>query len=232
MGERARRLALLVLVVALATATPGCLSFKAASVPDKFLEGPGGNGWERVENRSMSEPQSEWMGFKKEQVLVYQDRATDGRGYPGTLTVVTLRAISAYSPEALKDLIKEQVRSRAEAAGLAVGGDPVEGTRTLADGSSTQYFVYSANVTKAGFFTQKDAGAKLIGEVWNCEASRTSVVAIGFAQVSSRSTTAGLLLPGGSSGVKLDTWRELVADKDGAIEGIKGERGLIDHVTC
>ena len=236
MGQGTRASLLLCLVLATALATPGCLSFRTAHVPDKFLEGPGGNGWERVENKSMAEPESEWMGFKKTQVLTYQDRAAGGPGYPGTLTLVTLRAPTTYSPDTLKDLIKDQVRTRAEASGLKIQGDPIEGTRTLSNGAESQYFVYTANVTQTGFFTAKDAGAKIVGEVWNCADAKTSVIAVGFAQVNARSTTAGITLPGaapgGSRGADPATWREIVADKDGSIDGHKGERGLIWNIAC
>ncbi|HWG90543.1 MAG TPA: hypothetical protein VNZ52_06790 [Candidatus Thermoplasmatota archaeon] len=234
--RRRRTLAAFLLVVLVTVGTSGCLSFQVAHVPDKYLEGVGGNGWEKVQNRSMPEPASEWMGFKKTQTLVYADRATDGEGYPGTLTLITLRSLSTANPDTLKDLIKAQVKEKAEAGNLAIKGDPVEGSRALGNGATSTYFVYTGTVSATGFFTEKNAEARIIGEVWTCDDAKTNVIAVGFAQVASRTTTGGIQLPGGtpasSRGADTTTWNEIVADPKGGVGSIKGDRGLIWNVAC
>jgi hypothetical protein len=71
------RLALAVVVLLLAVPLSGCLDIHAARVPDRLLEGRGGNGWAKNQSASQKEPTSAQMGLVKTQAFVYDDRTSD-----------------------------------------------------------------------------------------------------------------------------------------------------------
>lgn len=223
-SSRAGRL----LVAALLTLPlAGCVDIDVARIPDKLLEGAGGNGWEKNLTASQKEPASASGGTSKTQTLVYEDRRSR-EGYPGTLTVTSLRTLLTPNDQKVIDLVEERIRSEAQRKGISIEGPPAKGTRTLANGDESSWFVYEGRVSTAGFFS-RDADVKILGEVSHC--GKTLVATVGLAQVTDVRSVGGVPLPSDPE-TDPQTWREMVADPRGTIDGIRGSTGLAYNVAC
>lgn len=220
----------LVALALLAVPLAGCLDLHAARIPDRLLEGRGGNGWAKNQTASQKEPDSQQGGLVKTQALVYEDRTSDdaGRGFDGSLSVTTLRTVLRPSEEKLRDEVKGRVRKEAEAKGIRISGDPADGERTLANKADAFWFAYKGTVNRAGFFSQS-AEVRVFGEVSQCSEEETVVVLVGLAQVSDVRSVGGVVLPSDPDDT---TWREIVSDPSGRVEGVRGSEGLAYNVVC
>lgn len=224
-----RRLAL-ALLLALLASSAGCVELEPARIPDRLLEGAGGNGWEKNLTASQAEPESASAGFAKSQTLVYEDKARDGEGYPGTLTVSTLRTFFRPTESDTRDRVQAAIRSEAEARGIRIEGNAATGERPLANGETALWFVYDGSVQRAGtLFRSNDARVKVYGEVFQCSASKGVAVIVGLAQTTDVRRVGGVPLPTEDDPT---TWREIVADPRGSIESIRGSDGLSYNVAC
>lgn len=221
-----RALAATLVLVVLALA--GCVELTASRVPDRLLEGSGGNGWEKNQTASQREPASASWGTSKSQTLAYEDRRSD-EGYPGTLTVTTLRSLLRPSQDTVLEVARESIRKEAERKGVDVQGSPTTGTRQLANGAQASWFVYDGSVSSSAFFQERNARVKIYGEVFQCAAQKTVVVTVGLAQITDVRSVGGVPLPSEEDHA---TWREIAADPRGSIEGIRGSDGLGHNVTC
>lgn len=220
----------LVAALLLAGCTGG--AFVAARVPDGLIQGNGGNGWDIDGANTEAQPRSEAGGLNQRQNLAYIDRPSEGGngGYTASLLVTTLKLFPSPSEGQLRDLLREQVRQRAEDQGIELQGEPTEGQRTLQDGHRTLFFVYTGKIRAAGeVFTTVDATAKILGEVWTCPESGTSVASVALAQVSSVRSLGGIPV---ATNTDTTNWREVAADPAGTIEGQRGADGLVYNVRC
>lgn len=228
-----RTKALLAVVLLASVSLAGCLDLQAAVVPSRYLEGPGGNGWERNATVSEREARSASLGLTKVQTLFYQDRAKDDEGFGGLLQVTTLRTLFTPTEESLHERLGEQLRKAAAARGIRLDGEPYGGSREVGSGAESLYIVFNGTVVKEpeGFgevFT-RNARVKILGEVWQCREERTSVVTVALTQVTSGRSVGAIPF---SNSADAATWREVVADPVGSIDGVRGERGLAYHVEC
>lgn len=220
--------ALLLVVGALLLA--GCTSvgveLSPARVPDRLLEGAGGNGWEKNLSQSDATPTSAQGGFSKSQTLVYEDRRSE-EGHPGTLTVTTLRTILRPSEEKVREVVRDKIREEAEAKGVRIDGEAKTGTRRVVASGESFWFLYEGSVQSSTFFQARNARVKIYGEVFQCD--KNVVVVVGLAQVSDVRTVGGVQLP---SEEDPTTWNEIASDPRGSIEGIRGSDGLSYNVAC
>lgn len=211
----------------------GCAGpIPAARVPDSLLQGDGGNGWAPDGARSQAVPTTEMLGLVQRQTLSYRDDPRDGGngGYSASLVLTTMKLFPSPSEAQLRDILREQVEINAEQQGIRLEGAPSEGARSLQDGHRTLFFIFTGKVTGQGeLFTTTDATAKIVGEVWNCPASGTSVAAVGLAQVSSVRSLGGVPI---ATDVDARNWRELAADPQGSMDGQRGADGLLYNVRC
>lgn len=215
--------------LALALLASGCVELAPARIPDRLLEGAGGNGWEKNLTASQREPESARWGTAKSQTLVYEDKRSS-EGYPGTLSVTTLRTLLRPTEETVRDTVQERIREDAEARGLRIEGSPATGDRRLASGAESLWFVHNGSVQSAGsLFQSRDARVKVYGEVFTCAGSKGLVVVVGLAQTTDVRRVGGVQLP---SEEDPTTWREIAADPRGGIEGIRGSDGLAYNVAC
>lgn len=217
---------LLALALALALLSPGCLDLSVARVPDRLLEGAGGNGWEKNLTASQREPQSSQGGLVKTQALVYEDRQNPA--YAGTLTVASLRALLRPNEEALRDTVQVRLADEARAKGIRLQGGPATGTRHVASGGDSFWFVYNGTVQTTGFFAQS-AQVKVFGEVFACSQQRTDVVVVGLASTTDVRSIGGIPIP---SDPDFTTWQEIVGDPRGSVEGYRASDGLAYNVQC
>ena len=226
-APRARLLAVALVALLVGVPLAGCVQLTPARVPDRLLEGRGGNGWEKNLAESQSEPESAQAGTFKSQSLVYEDRQSE-EGYQGSLTVTTIRRLLRPTEDAVRDVVQERIREEAEAKGLKVEGAPATGTRALGNRAESFWFVYNGSAETSGFFS-RNARVKIYGEVFQCVETKSIVVAVGLAQVTDVRSVGGVPLP---SEADPTTWHEIVADPRGSIEGVRGSDGLAYNVQC
>lgn len=206
-------------------ALSGCTStLDVAHVPDRLLGGS--MGWSKNNSASQREPTSASMGFTKTQTLVYDDRQS--ASYPGTLTVTTLKTLIRPSEESLRDTIQDRIRQDSQAKGIKISSAATTGTRDVGSGGSASWFAYNGSVETGGFFA-RSAQVKIFGEVFQCQSTRTVVVTVGIASTTDVRTIGGVALP---SDPDHTTWREIVQDPRGRIEGYRGSNGLAYNVEC
>lgn len=213
-----------------ATALAGCTGgLVAAHVPASLLAN--GSGWAPDAAHSDAQPQGQDLGLVQRQTLAYTDDGKHGNGgYPANLALTTLKLFPTPSRDQLRDILQQQVQQQSQAQGIALGNQVVQGSRTLADGHATVFFVFTGTVTGQGsLFTTTNATAKILGEVWNCNEAGTSVAAVGLAQVSSASSLGGIPL---QEQQNTQNWRELAADPQGSVDGQQGGDGLLYNTAC
>jgi len=204
---------------------PGCLDLAPARVPDRFLEGAGGNGWSKNFSASQREPVSQGS-LVKTQTLVYEDHANSP--YVGSLSVITLRALLRPSEEKLRPMISERIKEQAESNGIRIQSGSEEGTRTDANGAEAFWFVHNGTVERPGFFAQS-AQVKVYGEIFQCPTQKTDVITVGLAQTTDVKSIGGVVIP---SDPDYSTWGEIVADPSASIEGYRRSDGLSYNVQC
>lgn len=151
-----------------------------------------------------------------------------GPPFPGILAVVGLRGISRVDDGDLLDRTREFVESMLEDEGVNV--DPqgeLEGTRTLHNGASTQWFrlVGTSQATSRIFTVEEEV--RVLGETWYDGRSSTNFIVVALAQ------TTG---PGGLLGQTTvrdhAVWDELVGDPQGTVgNSIHGAGFVYNLVT-
>ncbi|GEM_PF-5654380 len=221
------RLRLLALLLAAALALPGCLDLRPARVPDRLLEGAGGNGWQKNATASQGAPSG--SAFSKSQVLVYDHPAGSGSGYQGQLAVRTLRELLRPNEDTVRKDLSQRIRDSATAQGISLSGSPAQGTRTLANRAQAYWFAYDGSASASSGFFSTNAEVKIFGEVFQCPSAKTVVATIGLAQVTNVRSVGGVPLPSDSDPT---TWNDIVADPAGSIGGVVGSDGLAYNVAC
>ncbi|MGB0653585.1 MAG: hypothetical protein ACPGQL_10340 [Thermoplasmatota archaeon] len=205
-----KRLTLPLLVACLAATTSlgGCLDPYRAHVPAELVRA----GWD-VETQGVEG--SLWKGKVTETTYTFDNQ--DGPPFPAFLQVFSIRQLSRASIDELLDLTERVIEDSARIHGINLDqGQSARGERDLASGASTRWFVRGGTLQGGGFFGAGTAGeeVKILGEAWHDGKSRTSVVAVAFAQVTQESTI--LFQPDVHDQT---TWVRMVGDPDGSIGG-------------
>jgi hypothetical protein len=142
----------------------------------------------------------------------------EGR-YPAYLTVTTFKTLMMMNEKELRDKTTYTIE-KALQQGIIIDDDSeINGERVLVNKHKTTYIIYEGNDTTKSP-TEK---IKIIGEVWNCETSGTSIICIGVAQITDYAHN--------NSMVNTTQWAKIIRDKDG-LRGFIGEDGLIYNVVC
>lgn len=217
------RVAALVAALALSVPLAGCVSVVAAGVPTAIASS---EGWR--ENTTARQSESAWMGAARVEARVWEDRA-GGAGHPGKLWVYTLRAPVSPSEDELVPRLRERIESQARAQGIELGRPVGEGERTLLNGLRSSWFAYNGTASSSSGLFSRDAEVRILGEVFACRPARTTVLAVGFAQVTDVRTVGGLVRETDRDGT---TWHEVAADPSGTIESQRGSSGLAWNLVC
>jgi hypothetical protein len=199
--------AIFVLIFLILISFSGCVNIKCSYIPDKYLD----NGW--YENLSLRNTGLHLLGLEKWCSSVYEIKGK----YPATLTVTTLKTLfledesDLYSR--LQSIIKENLKDR-----ILVGESTnFTGERSLNNSHKSKFIIYD------GIDKQKQNNIKIIGEVWNCGISGSSILCIGIAYITNNDNSTNLYT---------DNWQKIVRDPDGNIENHYGENGLIFNIIC
>lgn len=162
-----------------------------------------------------------------------------GPPFPGVLQVFSLRGSQHRDVDDLLDFTRDVVDEALRREGVNVDEDlDAEGRRELRSGLDTQWFTHTGRISETSDDSiflpsgQEDIVVKVLGEAGYDGRSKTAVVAIAFVQVG-RHTQSNLpgVIP--SQDVTDErTWFEVVADRQGSIEGatLPSGRGLLTHL--
>lgn len=161
----------------------------------------------------------------------YRFRAGDGPPYPAVLQVFSFRELGRRSTESLLALTEATVDNATAREGITPdhSGDQ-EGTRTLANGLETHWFVREGTVTSTSTLFQQDVRVRIVGEVGYDGRSSSSVVAVGIAQVGIRQCTP-IINTCSEEQADLRSWISMVGDAEGSVRGAVTRYGLIDHLV-
>ena len=204
-------IAILILLVVIFAVVFSNNQLSTAYVPDDFLE----EEWsEDLEERDCG---SQSYGFDKWCSLSYKMEGS----HPAYLTVTTFKTLVMMNEDDLETKTIETIREKALLQGISIDNSTeVTGERALESNHKTRYVIYYGNDTS------KDPAEKIkiIGEVWNCGTSGTSVICIGVTQVTDYAHN--------NSDINLTNWKKIISDGIGMIDGVMGEDGLIFNVKC
>lgn len=204
--------ALFIIIVVIFAVVFSNNQFTSAYVPDGSL----GDEW--GEDLGKRDSSSQFFGLEKFSSLTYK---IDGN-YPAYLTVITIKTLVMMSENELRDKTMEVIEQAFE-DGITVDEDTeVSGERVLKNEHNTMYVIYDGNDTSKS----PSEKIKIIGEVWNCGTSGTSIICIGLAQITDNAHN--------NSGVNISYWEKIVMDKAGTFGtgGFQGVDGLVYNVIC
>ena len=136
-------------------------------------------------------------------------------------TVSSFKTIFIISEEDLKNKMEETIKESYKQDISVDFETKISGERTLGNGHKTKYSIYDGNYS----FDEGNDEIKIIGESWNCGISGTSIICIGYAQVTDNAHN--------NSEIDLTYWIRILKDKDGTFGlDFKGNDGLIFNVKC
>lgn len=203
-------IAVFILIVVVFAVVFGSSQLTPAYIPDNFL----GEGWS--ENIGERDSGSQFLGLEKWCSITYMI----GEKYPAYLTVTTIKTLIMMNENELRDKTIETIE-KALQQGIAIDNNTkVTGERVLKNRHKTMYIIYDGNDTS------KDPSEKIkiIGEIWNCGASGTSIICIGVAQITDNAHN--------NSEINTVYWKKIVRDENGVIDDFVGDDGLIYNVIC
>lgn len=202
-------IAFFILVIVVFAVVFGTSKLTPAYVPDDFLEG----GWS--ENFADRAEGSQLLGLEKWCSLTYEIEGN----YSAYLTVTTFKTLVMMNEKELRDKTMNTI-GKALQQGITIdNGSEIIGERALNNKHKTTYMIYDGNDTTKN----PPEKIKIIGEVWNCGASGTSIICIGFAQITDYAHN--------NSMENTTQWAKIIRDKNGLTDFI-GEDGLIYNVVC
>jgi hypothetical protein len=183
----------------------GCVDLICAYVKEPVIS----DGWN--ENTALRNTGTQFLGLEKWCSSTYE---ISGK-YPATLTVTTLKTLVLTD----EGEIQKKMRQNIEETFLnnIQLKKNISGERILQNNHKTMYIVYD------GLDIKKNENMKIIGEIWNCANSGTSVICIGVAYVTNKDI---------SYAENTENWQKIVMDPSGTIDGFLGEEGLIDNIHC
>ena len=183
----------------------GCVDLTCAYVKDSAVS----DGWN--ENTALRNTGTQFLGLDKWCSSTYE---INGK-YPASLTVTTLKTLVLTDEKEIQKKTRQTIEETFQ--NNIQLNENTSGERTLKNNHKTMYIVYR------GIDTKKDENVKIIGEVWNCATSGTSIICIGFAYVTNKD------IPDVEN---TENWQKIIMDSSGTIDGFLGEEGLIDNVCC
>ena len=183
----------------------GCVNLTCSYISDSLLN----NGW--YEDLSLRNTGSQFLGLDKWCSSTYEIQGK----YPATLTLTTMKSLVLSDENELfektKDAISKTFKDRFNIT------EVLSGERTISKGHKSHFSIYD------GIDSSSHQKVRLIGEVWNCATSGTSIICVGFAYTTNEN------LPDVEN---LENWQKIVMDPSGTIDNSFGEIGLIYNVDC
>jgi hypothetical protein len=204
--------AIFIIVVIILTIFFSTNKLISAKIEDDVLV----NSWiEDIQERDFG---SGFLGIEKWASFTYKNNNVT---YPAYVTVTTFKTLFMMNEEDLKNKMEETIIDSSK-QGVSVDLETkITGERTLNNGHKTLYSIYDGNYSS----NQVNEKIKIIGETWNCAPSGTSIICIGYAQVTDMAHN--------NSEIDLTYWIKILKDKDETFgSDYKGLDGLLFNVKC
>lgn len=195
------------LMLVLLVAFSGCVNISCSYIPDLVIT----DGWH--ENLALRNTGSQFLGLEKWCGSVYE---INGK-YPASLTVTTIKTLILTDEEELQKKTIETIEETFQDSIQLNESTKLTGERTLLKKHKTMYMIYD------GIDINRNEKIKIIGEVWNCGTSGTSIICIGMAYITNN---------GNPTIENTENWQKIVMDPGGTIGSFTGEEGLIYNVHC
>ncbi|MEM0467515.1 MAG: hypothetical protein QXX20_08015 [Candidatus Thermoplasmatota archaeon] len=186
-------------------ACSGCLQRVRSYIPNQFLV----DGW--YENTGLQNTGLQLFGFEQWVSVTYE---VHGR-FPALLTITTVKTLLLANEEQLFIKTKQNLEQTFTCAIRIL--NQTEGQRFNAQAHHTYFVVYT------GIHLKTNESVRIIGEVWNCGVTGSSIICVGIAHLTNANYPQQQ---------NLDQWQMLVADPQGTIDGFNGSTGLIYNVCC
>jgi hypothetical protein len=183
--------------------------FKQSYIPNDYLD----DSW--TEDLMKRETGSQLFGLEKWVSLTYKIE----NDYNVFLTVTTLNTILMIDEEELIEKMKKSIQDSVnDEINFSNNENVITGERILKNNHKSKYIIYRGNDTSKNPTEE----IYIIGEVWNCGSSGTSVICFGYAQMT-------------NSSIKYTQfWEKMIGDEKGTFgtEGYVRNDGLIYNVLC
>ena len=197
--------------------------FSANSLNVAYIDGDilTNNKW--FEDINERDSQERLFGLEKQASFTYKIEGN----YPAYLTVTSIKTLFMMGEDDLLEKIIETINNEAINLGLVLDNNAsFIGQRALNNSHKTRYVIFdgvdnSTNISET---------IKIIGETWNCGTKGTSIICIGFAQITD--------LLHNNSNENLANWAAILKDDDGTFtseygsSAFQGYDGLIYNVKC
>jgi hypothetical protein len=205
-------IACFVLVVVVFAALLSGIQLTTAYIPDGYLEKRWG------EDLGERECGSQLLGLEKWCSFTYR---VDGR-YPAYLTITSIKFVVTPNENQLVVKAEETIEKALQGGIIIDNKSKITGERVLQNGHNTRYITFEGVDTSLPQVEE----IKIIGEVWNCATSGTSIICIGLAQVTDNNHN--------NPEIHTEYWEKIVKDDKGTFGdlGYKGWDGLIYNVVC
>ena len=174
-----------------------------------------GTSWfEDIEKREIT---SKFFGFEKYGSITYISIGN----FPSYLIVSTIKSPVMLNKKDLRDNIEKSLTNY-EGEIVIDNQSNFSGNRFIKNGHTTLFIIY--NGTDVSKYPNEKI--KVIGEVWNCGKSGTSIICLGFAHITDNANN--------NSKINTTHWEKIIGDEVGTfgLEGFKREDGLIFNVIC
>ena len=211
----------IVLVIILAFIFSGS-DYNAAVVPFDIRD-------EWYEDINERRSDSQFFGLEGSSSFTYRN---NNDTYPSYITVTTMKTFFMMNEKELKDMTKTTIIEKASGQNMTIDEKSlISGERVLKNGHRTMYVIYNGSYNSSW---DKLEQIRFIGETWNCDKSGTSIICIGYAQVTNKTFN--------NSELNLEFWAKIVGDKEGTFmdiysggafyEDFLDEAGLIYNIKC
>lgn len=204
--------AIFIIVVIILTIFFSTNKLVSAKIEDYIL----GSSW--IEDIGERDCGSGVLGLEKWASFTYKNNNVT---YPAYVTVTSFKTVFMMNEQDLKNKMEETIRGSSK-QGVSVDLETkITGERTLNNGHKTLYSIYDGNYSS----NEADEKIKIIGETWNCGTSGTSIICIGYAQITDKAHN--------NSEIDFTYWVKILKDKDGTFGlDYKGNEGLLFNVKC
>jgi len=213
-------ISVLVFIVIILTILFAGNSLTPAYIDDDLLER---NNWS--EDISERFYMKRLFGLEKQCSFTYRVN-NNSETYPAYVTVTTIKTLFMMSENDLLQETIETIKNEANNQNLLLDDTSrVSGQREINNNHRTMYVIFNGTDESK----KKSEKIKIIGETWNCAPSGTSVICIGFAQVTDFSHN--------KTSENLVNWAMILKDEAGTFTTLyndsifKGD-GLIYNVKC
>jgi hypothetical protein len=214
------------LAAALALLLPGCLTPFQVRVPDDVLASA--PGW-LVTAGAVS---GGALGPKTREMRYAFDRNNgDPAPFSGSLQVFSIRSLGRLDSARLLSLTRDLVTRGAADKSITLDDGGPTGTRTLASGVQTQWFVREGKTTQSGDLFDQGVRVRILGEVGHDGRSGTSFLVIAMGQVS-RTNQCPVIGPCSQpEETNLQTWIQMVGDPRGSVQGATSNTGFVHRLV-